>query len=127
MAGYRNIDPEVGKATQFKPGVAPNPKGRPKGLKHISTWIQELLNDEEFEALIPDPREGWKQYKGAPLKAITRVMAIKAAGGDVKAFDALAKHGWTQKLELEHSGEITHKYEELTDEELDRIIEARKG
>lgn len=31
-----------------------------------------------------------------------------------------------EKLELENSGEITHKYEELTDEELDRAIKARE-
>lgn len=30
------------------------------------------------------------------------------------------------KLEVESSGEITHKYEELTDEELDRAIKARQ-
>lgn len=92
------------KETQFKPGQSGNPKGMPKGIKHISTWIQELMNDEEFEALLPDPREGWKTYKGAPMRAILKTMSIKAMQGDVKAFEALAKHGWKQQLDITTNG-----------------------
>ena len=107
--------------TPWKPGQSGNPACKPKGTKHLSTHIQELLNDEEFETMLSDPREGWKTYKGAPVKAIVKVMSIKAMQGDVKAFDALAKYGYGQKLEVEHSGEINTP-KQLTDEELDERI-----
>lgn len=79
--------------------------GNKKGTKHLSTHIQELLNDEEFTAWIPDAREGFKEFKGAPMKAILRALAIKAAKGDVKAFDALAKYGYGQKIDITTKGE----------------------
>jgi hypothetical protein len=64
-----------------------------KGTKHVSTWIQELLNDEKFTATV---RNGLrtKRYKGAPLKAMIRAQAILAINGDTRAFDVLLKHGW---------------------------------
>lgn len=97
------------KETQFSSTNQPTTPGGAfkKGSKHLSTHIQELMNDEEFETMISDPHEGWKTYKGAPVKAIIKTMSIKAMQGDVKAFDALAKYGYGQKFELEHSGEIT--------------------
>lgn len=98
MAFGKETDPSVGEDTQFKPGESGNPSGKPKGTKHVATWIQEMLNDEGFEALLADPKEGWKTYKGAPMKAIVQVMAIKAMGGDVKAFDVLSKYGWGTKM-----------------------------
>lgn len=98
MAGIDNLVP-------FKKGDDPRRGSKPKGAKHISTWIQDLLNDEKFEGLLADPKNGWKEYKGAPLKAIIDVMAVKAMQGDVKAFDALAKHGWGQKLQLSNDPE----------------------
>jgi hypothetical protein len=104
MAFGTDTDPSVGKDTQFPPGVSGNPAGKPAGTKHISTWIQDLMEDEEFEALLPDPRDGWKTYKGAPMPAILKVMSIKAMQGDVKAFDALAKYGYGTKLDLTTNG-----------------------
>lgn len=75
-----------------------------KGSKHISTWIQELMEDEEFEATI---QQGLKivEYKGAPIKAIIKAQMQKAINGDTKAFDSLGRYGWSQKIENEHSGE----------------------
>lgn len=99
------LDPSVvGKATQFKPGHSGNPAGPAPGYKHISTHIQELLEDDEFEAWIPDSREGIKEYKGRPMKAILRAMAIRAMAGDVRAFDVLAKFGYGSKDTLEVTG-----------------------
>jgi hypothetical protein len=34
--------------------------------------------------------------------------------------------GWRDKTEVESKSEITHKFDELTDDELDRIIKARQ-
>lgn len=78
-----------------------------KGKKHISTWIQELLEDEEFTAQI---QEGYKiiDYKGAPIRAIVRAQAIKALNGDTKAFDVLNKYGWSpskQEIDITSLGE----------------------
>jgi uncharacterized protein DUF5681 len=39
--GFRGPSPDVGKATQFKPGVSPNPGGRPKDL--VSDAQKDLL------------------------------------------------------------------------------------
>lgn len=90
----------VGKKTQFKPGQSGNPEGRPKGSKNMSTYIRELLEDEEFETWLPDPREGFKHFKGAPMKAIINAQIIKATMGDTKAFDTLGKYGYGTKVEV---------------------------
>lgn len=91
---------KLGEATQWKPGERPVGAGKPKGSKHINTWIQELLEDEEFETQI---QEGYRivEYKGAPIKAIIKAQMIKAVNGDTKAFDSLAKYGWSQKTETD--------------------------
>jgi|SRR6185312_8744991 len=79
---------------------------KPKGSKHISTWIQELMEDEGFEAAI---QQGDKiiEYKGAPIKAIIKAQMQKAINGDTKAFDSLGRYGWSQKIEQENTGEQT--------------------
>jgi hypothetical protein len=100
-------DPSVGKATQFKPGESGNPAGKPKGAVHISQHIQKLMEDEAFEANILDAKIGIKEYRGAPVQAIIQVAITKAVNGDDKARDWLAKYGWSQKIENEHSGEQT--------------------
>ena len=43
--GFRGPSPEVGKATQFKPGVSGNPGGRPKS-KPITDLLRELLEED---------------------------------------------------------------------------------
>jgi hypothetical protein len=88
-------------------GEIRNPGGKPKGTKHINTWVQEILEDENFEAYIADPREGYKLFKGAPLKAIVKAQVIKAVAGDTKAYDSLVKSGYSQKIEQEMSGDMT--------------------
>lgn len=107
MAGYKQLDPEAAKATQFKPGQSGNPKGVPKGTKHINTWVQEMLEDPDFEAWVSDPKEGVKKFEGAPIKAIIKAQIIKAVNGDTKAYDSLHKSGYSQKIEQENSGEQT--------------------
>lgn len=86
--------------TQFKPGQSGNPAGKPKGTKHINTWVQELMEDEEFEAWISDPRKGVVEFKGAPIKAIIKAQMVKAINGDTKAYDSLVRSGWVQKQEV---------------------------
>lgn len=95
----------VGKATQFKRGQSGNPAGRPKGSKHINTWIQELIEDEKFEARLLDLKDGWKDYRGAPIKAIIKAMineAVAATDPNVRkaAREQLLKYGWPTKNEV---------------------------
>lgn len=91
--------------TQFKPGQSGNPAGKPKGAKHLSTHIQEMLNDDDFVMLLPDPREGYKENKGAPLKAIIKVAVIRAAQGEKESREWLAKYGYGAKLTLANDEE----------------------
>lgn len=99
MANPQNLKPFTG---------ADDPRrvnGAPKGTKHISTWIQEMMNDNEFETQVLDSKTGWKDYKGAPLKAIIQVAAKQALAGDDKAREWLAKHGWKAQLDITSAGE----------------------
>lgn len=69
-----------------------------KGTKHISTWIQEMLNDEEFT--LDNFLFNGKQFKGAPIKAIVTVGIMQALQGDEKWANWLAKHGYGNQLNL---------------------------
>jgi hypothetical protein len=96
--GWKNITPltsETAKIVGAKGGAAK------KGSKHINTYIQELMEDESFEANILDAKKGVREYKGAPIKAIVGVAIVKAVNGDAKAMDWLAKYGWAQKVETD--------------------------
>lgn len=95
------VSPDVGAATQFKPGQSGNPAGRPKGSKNLSTLIQNMLMDEEFTTMLPDARDGWKEFKGAPAKAIVHTAMIRAIQGDLKAAEWLAKYGHGTKVEVD--------------------------
>jgi hypothetical protein len=86
--------PHGGALKPFQPGQSGNPAGKPKGAIHLSTHIQNLLNDDDFTAWIQDPRTGIKEFKGAPVKAMISALIVRAVNGDVKAFDVLAKHGY---------------------------------
>jgi hypothetical protein len=72
-----------------------------KGSKHLTTWIQELLEDEEFEADLIDSKKGLIEFKGAPIKAIIMAQRHKAVNGDQKATDLLMKYGWSTKQEVD--------------------------
>lgn len=96
-----NPNPPLENLKPFKPGQSGNPKGVPKGTKHISTWIQEMLNDEEFETTLLDAKKQEITFKGAPLKAIILTAQRKAVGGDHQWAEWLAKHGYGNKLIIE--------------------------
>lgn len=100
------LEPQKHGGALYRPakGETPNPNGVPKGTKHLSTWIQQLLNDDKF---INKMHDGEKivEHKGAPIKAIIQAQMIKALQGDVKAFDALAKYGYGSKLDVTSNGE----------------------
>lgn len=112
------------RSTQFKPGQSGNPAGKPKGALHLTTHIQNMLNDEDFTTYLADARDGWKEFKGAPIKAIVQTAMIKAIQGDDKAREWLAKYGYGQKLEVEHSGGVQTNTRDLSQEELDERIKS---
>lgn len=93
--------PFPNKDTQFKKGQSGNPAGMPKGIVHISTHIQRLMEDEAFEANILDAKTGIREYRGAPVQAIIQVAITKAVNGDDKAREWLAKYGWSQRIETD--------------------------
>lgn len=112
------VDPAVGKETQFKAGESGNPDGRPKGAISLSTRIKNMLNDENFTTYLTDPRDGWKEFKGAPAEAIVKTAIIKAVQGDEKSRDWLAKYGYGTKIDLEGDlkGTITVNVVSYTDD-----------
>lgn len=89
MANQQNLK-------SWQPGQSGNPTGKPKGTKHISTWIQNILEDGNFTYKL----RGKKTKTGAPLKAILEALVIKALEGDMRAFDLLCKYGYGQKYDV---------------------------
>ena len=72
-----------------------------KGSKHISTHIQEMLNDPNFELKLKDGTI----LKGRPIDAIIKTAIAKGVSGDMRAFDMLGKYGYGQKIDLTSGGE----------------------
>ena len=122
------FDPSIGKDTQFKPGQSGNPAGMPKGYKRLSTWIQELANDEEFETGIFDSKVGYRDYKGAPIKAIVSVTLQKAVNGDEKAREWIGRYyGDSQKFDVVSDGERIGRSEADIDARLSELIAQGKA
>jgi hypothetical protein len=93
MSNPNAVPPEN---TKWKPGQSGNPAGKPKGAIHISTHIQKMLNDPNFELKLKDG----SLYKGAPIEAIIKTAIAKAMSGDMRAFEQLAKHGYGNTINL---------------------------
>lgn len=91
----------------FKPGQSGNPAGQKPGTIHLSTHIQNMLNDPDF---IPEKLKE-QGFSGTPIKAILITAVKKAESGDNKWAEWLAKHGYGEKINLEHSGEINGSYD----------------
>jgi hypothetical protein len=95
-----------------------------KGVKHINTWVQELVEDEEFTAQI---REGYKivEWKGAPIKAIVQAQIRKAMDGDTLAFNAIVKAGWVPKVEADITSGGEKIEGTISADRLEQLIRAR--
>jgi hypothetical protein len=109
-SGNPNIA-EAGKNNQWGPGQSGNPKGKPKGARHLRTIVQELLADENFEQKL----KNGQTIKGVPLEAIVKVGIAKAMSGDKGWFDALSKYAIGTRMDidqkLEMSGDINITFE----------------
>ena len=109
----KHVSPDVGKATQFKPGVAVPGAGRPKGTRSLSSTIQDLMEDDDFEIKLKDGQI----LKGRPSKKIAEVMYGMAISGNTKAAEWLAKYGYGNKVAVDvtSKGEsIAQNYSEET-------------
>lgn len=68
-----------------------------KGSKHLSTYIQEALTDENFELKLKDGTI----MKEMPIKAIIKTAVAKSVSGDTRAMEWLAKHGYGNLVRIE--------------------------
>lgn len=83
-------------ATRWKTGVSGNPTGKPKGAKHLSTWIREMLADDSFTVKFSDG----SKFKGVPVRAIVGSLIIRALQGDLRSIDLLARYGYGSRLDI---------------------------
>lgn len=97
-----------------KPGEIRNPNGKPKGTIHLSTRIQNMLNDDEFTATMVGSDGQKIEFKGNPAEAIIRTALLKSMSGDKKWAEWLAKYGFGLKQIHEFQNnpvqEILQKY-----------------
>lgn len=114
--------------TQFQPGVSGNPAGKPKGALHLSTHIQNMLNDPEF---MPDDVDD-KVKGGTPMKAIVYTAVKNASKGDTKWAEWLGKYGYGVKSVLSNDPdapvtEVIPATEEMKAKFLKFMLEDTKG
>lgn len=97
--------PHGGALKPFEPGTSGNPAGKPKGARHLSSVIQELMDDDDFELKL----KNGQILKGRPSRKLTEVMYGMAVSGNVKAAEWLAKHGYGTKQIVEFEGNPIEK------------------
>jgi cytoplasmic iron level regulating protein YaaA (DUF328/UPF0246 family) len=86
----------------FKKGYDSRRGTKPKGSKHLTTLIRNILEDDNYVLKLPSG----KTLKGAPIQAIVNAVVIKAVDGNLRAFDLLSKHGYGQKVSLAVEGTV---------------------
>lgn len=92
MANPQNLKPFTGVDD-------PRRSTKPKGAIHLSTRIQNMLNDDDFT--VEEVVEGKRiKFKGNPADAIIRTAFIKAKNGDKPWADWLAQNGYGSKTEV---------------------------
>jgi len=114
-------------STQWQPGQSGNPAGKPKGTKHLSSWIRELMENEGFEHKL----ENGTIVHEAPVQAIVHVLIQKALRGDMKAFDLLGKYGYGSRIDITSEDRplptpIMGGLSRLSDAELEAMLASRK-
>lgn len=87
---------------------------------HLDTSRETLINYENRDEFFYTV----KKIKDRIEYAYELSLRQRGSAGDIFG---LKNFGWTDMRQVEQSGEITHKYENLTDEELDRAIKERQA
>jgi hypothetical protein len=104
------------KSTQFQPGQSGNPAGRPKGVKNLTTDLEEELSEKILVS------EGGQQQQTTKQRAMIKSLFAKAMKGDVRASDVLIK----LILGLEQARIADNKTDSMATEDLE-ILEAFKA
>jgi hypothetical protein len=115
--GFRGPSPDVGKATQFKPGNRANPGGRPK-LAPLAQACRELLTTP-----VPNDPEG-RTY----AEAIAKKLAQKALAGDIRAAQEIADRAEgkaRQSIEIQDAT-LRDAFERMSSEELEAYAHGGK-
>jgi hypothetical protein len=95
-----SLDPDQGSQWRFKAGTSGNPKGRPKGIKNLSTEIKHMLNDPDFIDRLPGSEKADLDFQGTPMRAIITAAILKALNGDDKSREWLGKFGYGSRIEV---------------------------
>ncbi len=82
MANQQNLKP-------FKKGYDIRRGSKPKGSKHVSSYIKEFLEDVEIGYTLLG-----KETLGTPIEAIIKGMIVRAIRGDLRATELLIRHGY---------------------------------
>ena len=94
MANEQNLKPFTG-------ADDPRRGHKKKGTKHLSTIIQELANDIDWDKTTLKNKDELKvKYGKNGFKAVAYVALTKAMTGDTKAMEWLAKHGYGNTVNL---------------------------
>jgi len=110
------------KHSRFKKGQSGNPKGRPKGSRNFANILEEEL-DQKVSVT-----DGGKRRRVSKRRLAIRQQVNKAAQGDPKAFQAIAR----LHREMEegtagpsgHDGGARLPPSELSDEQLEEVFAA---
>src|SRR6266699_2741920 len=125
LNGIHKMAGNIENLKPFQKGVSGNPKGRPKGVKSLSTVIQQLLADEELMDKISKNKPTY--WESLPSKnaanALGMAMLIKAIGGDTKAAAWITKTGFGDKVDLTSAGERIQATPVIISEILPREVE----
>ena len=133
-----NIDPDIGKETQFESGEQAAKMGRKGGKASGAARKRKKTFREELMALLPmtdlgkdnqpiiNPITGKKQ---SIQQTITMQLLLKARKGDIKATKLILEALGERLLKTEGTQDITvhNRFESMTDEELDKEIKRMKG
>jgi hypothetical protein len=99
-----NPNPPLENLKPFKPGQSGNPAGKPKGTISLSTMIQELSENIDWDKTTLKTKDELKnKYGKNGFKALIYVAFSKGMSGDTRAMEWLAKHGYGEKINLEVS------------------------
>lgn len=117
MANNENLKPFTG---------ADDPRrmnGKPKGMEHSSTRLKRLLSlSEKMANPVTGEIEGF-----TVLEQMDLALIIKARKGDIKAYQAVMDRlegKPPQAIKYDGTIKTANKYEDLSDEELERAKEA---
>lgn len=94
------------KHSQFKPGIAPNPNGRPKGTRNRSTVLKEFL---EATLKTKNPITGLEETLTVEQRMALSMIAQVLTKGNVQAWNSIKDDVYgnvKQKVETQNYTEV---------------------